>query len=119
MITVHLVNACFIVVITDIHERDERKCCVLYYRDFVAGHDGNDPRENVSTPLQRQHLQRKPYCAPSSCKRCVCRLVSRSISAISAADNFGPGLRTAADAIAPRAAMMCLRTARPATGCCS
>ena len=40
-------------------------------------------------------------------------------AAMSAADSLGPGLRTALEAMTPRSASRCLRTARPMPGCCS
>lgn len=47
------------------------------------------------------------------------RAISRSVSAASTADIFGPGARVAAEAIAPRFISTYLRTARPKPGCCS
>ena len=54
-----------------------------------------------------------------SARRRVCRALRWAMSAMSSADNLGPGLRMAADAITPRSASMCLRTARPMPACCS
>ncbi len=47
------------------------------------------------------------------------RAISRSVSAASTADIFGPGARVAAEAMAPRFISTYLRTASPKPGCCS
>ena len=52
-------------------------------------------------------------------KRWSCRRTRRAMSATSVADSLGPGLRTMADAMAPRCTIRCLRTARPMPVCCS
>jgi hypothetical protein len=57
--------------------------------------------------------------AAISLSRRSCRRISRSISARSKAVSFEPGFRKADEAIMPRCAMMCLRTARPMPFCCS
>ena len=54
-----------------------------------------------------------PGLQPMSARRRVWRAIRRAMSAMSAADSFGPGLRIAAEAITPRSASRCLRTARP------
>ena len=57
--------------------------------------------------------------AASAASRRSCRCTRRAMSARSATDNTGPGLRTLAEAMAPRCTIRCLRTARPMPDCCS
>ena len=77
------------------------------------------PQSTTSAEHERRPSLDSEVHQPISFSRFVWRATSSSMSAMSAGESFGPGLRIAAEAIAPRFASMYLRTASPRADCCS